>query len=373
MTGPALHPTWAWLAALRDPALALHWTLHDWERVLRLSRRLRLLARLAASLDAAGLLASVPTPVLRHLVAERRLSQWRTGAMVWLLDRVGAALGGQGYALVLLKGAAYVGQDLSIASGRLPADVDILVPQLHLAQAQARLLAAGWAEIELDAHDSRYYREWSHEVPPMRHPLHRMELDLHHNILPPVAHVRVDAGLLLARLAPSKWPAWQVLHPVDQVLHSASHLFQDSEARDRVRDLVDLDGLLRHFGQAPAFWAELPSRACELGLAEPLALACHFCVRWLGTPVPPDTLAHIASTGPGALRQAWLLPMLSSILTPAPAEQAPPWQQSMAAWVFLARYHRNRLPLRLLLPHLWHKLRRPAVLAVDAGVPEARR
>ncbi len=107
--------------------------------------------------------------------------------------------------------------------------------QAHLPDAQARLLAAGWQVLELDEHDRRYYREWSHEVPPLRHPQHRMELDLHHNILPPVARTRVDADVLLARLQPSKWPDWQVLHPVDQVLHSAAHFSWISEARDRVR------------------------------------------------------------------------------------------------------------------------------------------
>ena len=366
----AVHPQLRWLRALREPALTLHWTLANWERVIRLARRLRLLARLAASIEAAGLFERVPLPARQHLLAEMRLSQWRVGGMVWMLDRIGATLGAQGYPLVLLKGAAYIGQDLMIAQGRLPSDVDILVPKAQLAQAQAGLEAVGWTEIELDAHDSRYYREWSHEVPPMHHPAHRVELDLHHDILPPVARTHVDVDLLLARLQPSRWPAWQVLHPVDQVLHSAAHLFQDSEARDRVRDLVDLDGLLRHFGQAPGFWDELPQRALQLGLAEPLALACHFCVRWLGTPVPAACLARIDAAGPGRLRRAWLLPVLSAILTPAAPDRAAPWQQDLAAGVFLARYHRNRMPLRLLLPHLWHKLRPQPLRVADAGFPQ---
>jgi hypothetical protein len=329
-----------------------------------MARRLRLLARLAASLDAAEVLAQVPAPVRRHLIAEQRLSRWRTTAMVWALDRVGATLADRPYPLVLLKGAAYIGQDLSIAAGRLPADVDILIPRAHLGDAQGQLVSAGWRELDLDEHDRRYYHEWSHEVPPMRHPLHRVELDLHHNILPPVARTHVDAGLLLARLQPSKWPAWQVLHPVDQVLHSAAHLFLDSEARDRVRDLIDLDGLLRHFGANPTFWIELPDRARQLGLAEPLALACHFCSAWLGTPIPAPTLARVAAFGPSALRRAWLVPVMSAILTPYGPDSASPWRQELAAAVFLARYHRNRMPLRFLVPHLWHKLR-PKGSAVD--------
>jgi hypothetical protein len=115
-------------------------------------------------------------------------------------------------------------------------------------------------DAELDAHDQRYYREWSHEVPPMQHPVHAVELDLHHNILPPVARTTVDADRLLQRLRPSRWAPWSVFDPADQMLHSAAHLFLDAEPRDRVRDLVDLDGLGRHFGQHDgrvddAFWS----------------------------------------------------------------------------------------------------------------------
>jgi hypothetical protein len=356
----------AWLQALHDPTLALPWSLGEWEHVVRLARRLRLLARLAARIDGAALMDSVPPQARKHLLAELRLSHWRIVALEWGLDRIGDALTGEPYPRVLLKGAAYIGQGLAVAAGRMPSDVDILVPRAHLAAAQGRLTNAGWQEVDLDEHDRRYYREWSHEVPPMRHPVHRVELDLHHNILPPVARTRVDAGLLLAHVQPSKWPGWQVLQPVDQVLHSAAHLFFDSEARDRVRDLVDLDGLLRHFGPEAGFWDALATRSRELKLTEPLALAAHFCVEWLGTPMPAGMQARVGAGGPSALRRAWLLPVLSTVLTPTDPDDRPPWTQGMAAVIFLARYHWGRMPMRILLPHLWHKLR---ARGADAAAP----
>jgi hypothetical protein len=347
----------AWVAAIREPRQTLDWTLAEWEHVVRLGRRLRLLARLAESLDAAGLLGAVQAAPRRHLIAEQRVSRYRTAAMAWTLERISVALGTPAYPCVLLKGAAYLGQDLAIAAGRLPSDVDILVPQAQLEVVQARLRADGWSEVSLDEHDQRYYREWSHEVPPMRHPIHPIELDLHHNILPPVARTRVDAHRLLERVEPSKWRGWQVLQPEDQVLHSAAHLFLDSEARDRVRDLVDLDGLFRHFGREPCFWNALLARSSELDLAEPLALAAHFCVEWLSTPIPTALRSPLMALGPSALRRAWLLPTLSAILTPTDPDDRPPWTQGLASALFLARYHRARMPLQILLPHLWHKLR----------------
>ncbi len=346
-----------WLQAIREPKDTQQWSLAEWERVVRLARRLRLLARLTDSLTKAGLIDFVPPQARRHLVSEERLSLWRTGALIWLLERVAGALQGVGYPLVLLKGGAYIGQDLPIAAGRLPSDVDILVPKAHIADAQSRLRDAGWMETALDEHDQRYYHEWSHEVPPMTHPLHGIELDLHHNIQPPVARMSVDADILLQRLKPSKWPAWQVLDPIDQVLHSAVHLFQDSDLRDRLRDLVDLDGLVRHFNaRSPTFWVDLHARAIALGLTEPLALACHFCHAWLQTPIPDDALSAIVTDGPHSFKRFWLLPLLTQALTPTEPNDTPSNTQGFVATLLLVRHHYGRMPLSLLVPHTWHKI-----------------
>ncbi|MCY7315561.1 MAG: nucleotidyltransferase family protein [Rubrivivax sp.] len=351
-------PDLQWVHAIREPAQALAWSLPQWQRVVRLSRRLRLLGRLAESQIAAGHLQQLPPPVASQLRAESRYAAAQGGALRWALERIGSTLASAPYACVLLKGAAYMGQGLAIGAGRLPSDVDILVPHAHIADAQARLQAAGWSEPTLDAHDQTYYRQWSHEVPPMRHPLHALELDLHHNILPPIAHPRVDAGLLLARTQASGWPRWQVLHPQDQLLHSAAHLFHDSELRDRLRDLVDLDGLMRHFGNTPDFWDGLAARAAQLALSQPLALACHFAQRWLQTPVPPLALQEICTAAePAGPSRQLLQRAFAAVLTPTEPDHSPPLRQRLAAQALLMRYHRRRLPLRLLMPHLWHKWR----------------
>jgi hypothetical protein len=194
----------------------------------------------------------------------------------------------------------------------------------------------------------------------MRHDIHPVELDLHHNILPPVGRHRVDARLLLARLQPSGWPGWQVLHPQDQLLHSACHLACDAEPRERLRDIVDADGLMREFGRSRTdFWPGLVARARELGLTEPLWLVVTLAERWMHTPVPEPVRRELAAVAPPASRRAWLLPLWAGLLAPVDPDLRGSWRQDLAALVVLARYHRNRMPLRLLLPHLLHKARRP--------------
>jgi len=351
-----------WLALLTasPPAALDDWSLEDWQRCVRVARRLRLLARVAHAVRRQGAWPVVPAGPARQLQAEHELSAWRSDKLRWALDRVGVALQGAGCPRVLLKGAAYMAQGLCIAAGRLPSDADVLVPRDALAHCQALLAEAGWREPELDAHDQRYYREWSHEVPPMHHDLHPVELDLHHNILPPVGRHQVDAGLLFARLEPSGWPGWQVLHPQDQLLHSACHLAYDSEPRERLRDIVDADGLMREFGRTRAdFWPGLVARARELGLTEPLWLVVTLAVRWMRTPVPDPVLVELGAVSPPAWRRAWLLPLWQRLLAPVDPDRQGEWRQDLAALVVLVRYHRNRMPLRLLLPHLLHKARRP--------------
>jgi len=97
-----------------------------------------------------------------------------------------------GIPLIALKGAAYIAQGLRCADGRLPEDLDLMVPRDRLDEAERALVEAGWASQKTDAYDQHYYRAWSHELPPMRFAGHAIELDVHHTILPPVGRVHLD-------------------------------------------------------------------------------------------------------------------------------------------------------------------------------------
>lgn len=204
----------------------------------------------------------------------------------------------------------------------------------------------------------------------MRHAQHSLELDLHHNILPPVARVNVDADLLLGAVRESPWAGWHVLDPLDQILHSAAHLFQDSELTDRVRDLVDLDALMRLYVVNDASWSLLIDRACQLGLGEPLALACHFLRAWFQTPIPGPAHDRLRRLGPGLLQRSWLLPALTHTLTPVEPDARPRLGQRLGPKIILTRYHLTRLPLRMLVPHVWHKVRHGSHASSTGGVGE---
>src|SRR5260370_24711376 len=126
-----------------------------------------------------------------------------------------------------------------------------------------------------------------HELPPLKHISRQTVLDVHHAILPTTARLKPDSVKLLAASRPiGGEPRLRILAPVDMVLHSATHLFCNEDVGNNLRDLADLDNLLREFAGDEAFWPELTVRAVELDLTRPLYYALRYAVRVLGTPVP---------------------------------------------------------------------------------------
>ena len=231
-----------------------------------------------------ALLEQIPARPRRHLEAAAKLALRQRREVYWEVEQIADALAPTGLPVVLLKGAAYAVAELPAAEGRMVSDVDILVPRQHLVAVESALMMKGWVSEAKSAYDQRYYRTWMHELPPMRHFRRGTVIDVHHAILPLSARWHPSSEKLLAAALPVAVNELDeldkldgrimVLAPEDMLLHSATHLFQEGELAHGLRDLVDIDSLLRHFGTADAFWQVLVPRAVELELSRPLFYAC---------------------------------------------------------------------------------------------------
>lgn len=322
-----------------------------WEEVVRLARHGRILGVLADRLLLDGAFPpGIPPAARGHLQAAINVSAHRAQMLRRELDALDRALPAH-LQVTLLKGAAYQCQSLSLARGRVPADVDLLVRRDDLDATESALLAAGWECTIHDPYDLHYYRQWSHELPPLRFPGHMLEVDLHHTLAPPTGHVRPSESLLFAGLRPLPGSRFHVLDPADQIVHAALHLFQDSDLCGRIRDLLDLDGLARCFLRARGDWTRLEQRAQGHGATRALWYALHYCQCWLGTPVPADlTLPRPPRSARAAVD--WIF---TRTCPPRIPDESPRVSQRIADRLGLIRYHLLRMPLRLLIPHLARK------------------
>ena len=356
MPGERLQPL---LDVLREPARMATLDLAGWDLLLRQAGAAGLLARLALQAEALGLDAGIPAAVRPHLTAARTVAAKQRQAVRWEARRVARALAGIGAPVLLLKGAAYAIAELPPATGRLFGDIDILVPRARLEAVEAALMLAGWHAGRDSDYDQRYYRRWMHELPPMTHIRRGTVLDVHHNLLPLSARIRTDAAPILADArALDDPPGLSIPRDTDLVLHSACHLFHEGEWGHGLRDLVDLDALLREFAPRGAFWDELLARAALLNLGRPLYYALDCCRRWLRTPVPDAVLAACPAR-PSAWRRAFMRRLFDSGLALAHPPSAGAWNRATSFLLYL-RGHYLRMPWRLLLPHLAHQAMRRA-------------
>ncbi|WP_299614854.1 nucleotidyltransferase family protein [Pelagibius sp.] len=342
------------LNLLRRPDDFRALSLEQWDLVVRQARRSGVLARIAFLLEDRGSLAEVPEGPLQHLLAARTLALKHVRDVRWEVICVTRVLADLKVPITLLKGAAYVFADLPPARGRLFADIDFMVPKDRIAAVEKALLRSEWLTDVTDAYDQRYYRQWTHQIPPLRHDRRQTVLDVHHTIVQPTARASVEPEPLVAASRTLDVAALRILAPTDMVLHSAVHLFNDGEFDRGLRDLLDLSDLLRHFGAEPGFWDALPRRAEDLGLTGPLYLTFRYLQRLLDVPIPPKALSAAERWQPSTARRALFDSLFDRALLPD-HKSCDGRLTPLARWLLYARAHYLRMPFALLLPHLVRK------------------
>jgi hypothetical protein len=324
-------------------------------QVIRLARRANLLASLAARCRAAE---TVPVQAEAVFEGAEMLAAEHARRIRWELNQLAPLAGRLAIPLVVLKGGAYQAMGLPSADGRLIADLDLLAPEVDLPDVERALQANGYEVAKQDEYDQKYYREWMHELPPMTHPARGTYVDVHHNIAPPVSRLKIESTDLLARAVPLEGtPPFRRLCDEDLVLHLCVHMFHDGELDNALRELFDLDALLRRFGESEAFWRRLVGRAKALGTTRPLHYGVHFAGRYLNTPVPDDARQQIERMGPSLLVRPAIRRLMWISIVPEVRER-PSVARAIAVFLMFIRAHWLRMPPAMLVRHLFIQARR---------------
>ena len=339
----------------RQPESVTKLSLREWDLLVRQARAAGLLARLAHVFRQHGVAECVPSVARWHFEAAETLGNKQKIAVRWELQQLRLALIDLGCPLIVLKGAAYVAGSLPAAEGRLFNDIDIMIPRELIAEAESLLMFAGWHPTPLSEYDKHYYRRWMHEIPPLQH-IHRDSvIDMHHAILPDTARYHPDSAKLRNRAVKvDALPGIQILSVEDRILHSATHLFHDGELPHGLRDLTDLDLLLRDAASQPNFWIKLCTRAEELQLDRSLYYAFRYLRHFLDTPIPDSVIDQLHTAAPNRIVIALMDCVFTRVLAPA-HNSCEDGFTSTARFAAFVRAHWLRMPFYLLVPHLFHK------------------
>jgi hypothetical protein len=331
------------VTALRDPGSVALLDGAGWSALLSAARAEVLLGTLALRLSG----QPMPDAVRDLLDAAARAAAQAQVQALWEAEMARRALAPLGVEVMLLKGTAYAAAGMDAALGRQIGDLDILLPRAALDDAERLLRAAGWEWVKDDAYDQLYYRRWMHELPPLIHAERDRMIDVHHAILPLTHRIRPDMPAMLAdaRALPHR-PGLAILSPPDMLCHAAAHLMADGDLAGGLRNLWDVDRMLRAFagGQAD-FWAGLTQRAQHHGLLAPVQRAARLAHRLYATPIP-QTWRVSDSLDPLMLRRLM-------------ARDG--WGRegrALTRFAFYLRGHAMRMPPGMLARHLWTKWRK---------------
>lgn len=342
--------------ALYDPDAVASMSPADLDLTIRLLRRLRLLGTVACRLEDAGLLTALPAIAQDQFRSARVLAESRARLALWELDRIAnTMLKSTDRKCVAMKGCAFLLLGLPAARGRIFADVDLMLAESDLGDAEAFLTKHGWQSQELTPYDENYYRKWTHELPPLVHIERQVEIDLHHNILPRTSRLKPDGEKLLqsARRAPGS--AFYVLADEDLVLHAITHLMFNDDLVDKLRELVDIDALLQQFAvEDEHFWQRLLDRAEELDLGRAVFYGLRYLQRLRDGSVPTFAIERTRSWGPVA-PVLWLMDRIVPRALYAPHPERPGRATGLARLLLYIRSHWIRMPPWLLAYHLSYK------------------
>jgi hypothetical protein len=324
---------------LADPSAAA--AVRDWTSLIALARAESLIGSLAWRLKGLAL----PPPVEALLEAARRDGEAARVQALWEAEMAGRALAPLRVPVILLKGTAYAAAGLEAGRGRSIGDLDILVPRAALARVEQALLAAGWEWVKEDAYDDQYYRRWMHELPPLIHRERDRMIDVHHAILPLTARPKPDMEAMIEARTPLDAGLF-TLCPEDMIVHAAAHLFADGDMAGGLRNLWDIDRLIREFaGREPGFRTRLAERAKRHGLLPAVERAVR--------------LAHHLYGTPGGGRPTATDPLYRRRLLARDG-----WgreKRPLTRLGFYVRSHWLRMPPAMLARHLWVKARKRQV------------
>lgn len=340
------------LKLLSDPECAVSYGVEDWDETIRFARYTHLLGHLYFLMERQSLLNKIPPRVKNICLGSQAYNSYFRLQARREMRHIAKHLRKNKIPVILLKGAAYIEAQLGAYAGRRLSDIDLLVAKSDLSLTEAMLLKGGWQYGEVNAYDQHYYRDWMHEIPPLTHQKRSMEVDLHHNIVPPVSRIKLEAAKLFDKASPVENSPFLILDPKDLLLHSATHLFFNDELRGGLRDLVDMHELCIQFSERNDFWPELVERARELGLQRPLYYALSTLYRLLKTPVPDYVIDDIAKDRPIVVVDLWMQYLIQRLIAPDNVEKM---AAPVAEWLLFVRSHWIRMPVPMLIKHLTYK------------------
>tara|TARA_Y100000296_G_scaffold63749_1_gene74305 strand:- start:43 stop:1179 length:1137 start_codon:yes stop_codon:yes gene_type:complete len=340
----------------------------EWRDLVLVARANSLLPRVASILlNDVEKNVHIPPNVHAHLVASMRHETLFHNQVInevrIVNSRISKTLNRK---LIVLKGAGYVISGSRAATGRIFSDIDLLVLKSDIPKVERALHLFGFVSDTQSEYDQNYYREWAHEIPPLRHFQRGTVLDIHHNIIPVVSGRAPNIEFFFESTVETEYGV-EVLRPAAMFLHSAIHLFFSEEFTNGFRDLSDLSLLLDEIIDDDVELSHLFSLAGNTGFENELFLAFRYLERVFDRQIPAHIYQRFKQPLPKGIRLGLNDFIFGKVLA-ADHRLVDVKFRGLAQWLAFVRGHLLKMPFNILVKHTVSKLWRSIVKSVTGDV-----
>lgn len=228
------------LQLIEDPECIAHFKPDDWNLLVSQARFFELLPFVYNRISSIKAIHRVPEEIQLLLNGYVTRLEYQKKIYLWELEKIKKLSLESTIQVVVLKGMAYVLDELGIYESRSFADIDLLVAEPDFNIFEKRLTDHGWNFKQLNDYDENYYRQWSHASPPMNHVLSGIELDLHHHLSSPISDIKIDTERLLKEVVEVKSGTFYRLSDADIILHCANHFIYFDNVHGKFKDLLHI-------------------------------------------------------------------------------------------------------------------------------------
>jgi hypothetical protein len=340
----------------KAPETALNLDLGQWNSLIFILRHHQLLARYQFIFQRAGIFERLPEYAKHHLTNAKILSHKQRQQVFHEAKSIIGAFGFNSKHKIFLKGAAYTLSEQTAGVGRIYSDIDILVDKQNLDEIEKSLVVSGWLTEQITKYDDNYYRNWSHEIPPLRHGGRGTVLDIHHNIIPIISGRAPNVSYLFEQVEITR-DGFSVLSPSAMTLHSLVHLFFNDDVKNGFRDLLDLDLLIKN-NCSDYYWTNLIQLAKDTDFNMELKLAIRYLTKILQTPIPENVLQELKLPSSPAIKIIDFI-YLRVLLPSHPLVNNRMY--NLANFMAMCRGHWLKMPMHILIYHFSLKGIRSAI------------
>ncbi|MEJ2700089.1 MAG: nucleotidyltransferase family protein [Desulfuromonadales bacterium] len=263
-----------------------------WVTLLALANLHRVTLLWYLRLQQHGLTERIPADLRDYLDALLEQNRSRNRNLLIVLEPCLGAFSREGVEVILLKGAAALGDDLYADVGaRIMGDGDLLIRADQQIQVDQVLQDLGF-QVAPESQENPFYRQ-HHHLPPYQYPEWQVCLEIHGGITDFAEKRAFPTERLFARAEAVSLCGRQAktLHLSDRLLHNACHaMVQDAGwlySWCSLHELAEWDLLLRRETSVIDF-EELLTHAREGGFALSLKIYALAANRLFGSPVPTD-------------------------------------------------------------------------------------